>query len=194
MHLSKLSNISIMLLLPCSRFLLFVFVILLSLFTLVCIFVLLEPPYTLCSEEMHRALLFWWTHLFFCKCCVHHLIRNQDFQQVRVFVSDAETLLTLLLLLGKPLLAIMFHTFLHTCLLIHLFPLVWAPTFCFLPTVLVLRPTCSWVEMSGWAGTVSHFLFPVCLCAFGWLPPQSMSGAVCSQTGKRRSSGFHHVL
>lgn len=49
------------------------------------------------------------------------------------------------------------------------FPLVWTPTFCFLPTALVLRPTCSWVEMSGWAGTVSHFLFPVCLCAFGWL-------------------------
>ena len=101
---------------------------------------------------------------------------------------------TLLLLFGEGVSpAIILHNFPHTCFLIHLFPLVWAPTFCFLPTVLALRPTCSWVEMSGWAGTVSHFLFPACLFAFGCLP-LSMSAVVCSQTGKRCSSGFRHVL
>lgn len=130
---------------------------------------------------MQRAPLSRLKHLFLSKCSVHcafdqkiqiFICSGRQTQQVRLFVSDAGTLLTLLLFLKKPLLAIMFHSFLHTCLLIHLFPLFWAPTFCFLPTVLALRPTCSWVEMSGWAGTVSHFLFPVCVCAFGWLPPE----------------------
>lgn len=58
-----------------------------------------------------------------------------------------------------------------------------APTFCFLPTVLDLHPTCSWVEMSGWAGTVSHFLFPVCVCvsvcARFWLPPPPPTPPAC---------------
>lgn len=94
----------------------------------------------------------------------------------------------------KTLPAIMFHTSLHTCLLVHLFPLVWAPTFCFLPTVLALRPTCSWVEMSGWAGTVSHFLFPVCLCAFGCLALLACLVPSAVKQEKRLSSGFRHVL
>lgn len=87
--------------------------------------------------------------------------------------------------------------------LIHLSPLPTLPSdlFSSSPTVSVLRPTCSWVEMSGWAGTVSHFLFPVRVrvrvrgrvCAL-WLhpspppspthtPPASMCGAARRPTG-----------
>lgn len=92
-------------------------------------------------------------------------------QQVRVFVSD--DIINIIAVDKETFARNNVYTFLRTCLLIHLFSLFWAWTFCFLPSV--GSPSNLLLGRDEWLGryciTLPVPCVRVCVCVRFWLAP-----------------------